>query len=374
MSGVAARVEALKAVAKSGTAAEHEELLPKLARYLDYFHLLTEVGKTLTSTLKREELIDNLMRSIAQLMEPQDWALLLLDRETQELYFDIVVGEAADKIKHMRLALGEGIAGWVATHRTPAVVADTSKDSRFSTRVDEVSSLVTQSVLAVPLVSRNELLGVLELIRTSDHPEPYTQADLEVLTPFADFVAIALENVSAFQRVEDLTLVDEWTGLYNARYLQQSVPDELTRSARYRYPLSLIFVDLDNFKAVNDTHGHATGSGLLRTVARFLRGETRETDRTARYGGDEFVVVAPHTDKTDAMMLGQRLAERLAAEVFTVGDVEGLKVTASIGVATFPDDGESPETLLEAADRAMYMSKALGRNRVSDADSLSSKK
>ncbi|MEO0814503.1 MAG: GGDEF domain-containing protein, partial [Myxococcota bacterium] len=122
------------------------------------------------------------------------------------------------------------------------------------------------------------------------------------------------------------------------------------------------------------THGHATGSGLLRTVARFLRGETRETDRTARYGGDEFVVVAPHTDKTDAMMLGQRLAERLAAEVFTVGDVEGLKVTASIGVATFPDDGESPETLLEAADRAMYMSKALGRNRVSDADSLSSKK
>lgn len=352
------------------TANEQEELLPKLARYLDYFHLLTEVGKTLTSTLKRDELIDNLMRSISQLMEPQDWSLLLLDPDTQELYFELVVGEAADKIKDIRLPLGEGIAGWVAANRKPAVVADTAKDPRFSRRVDEASDLVTQSVLAVPLVSRNELLGVLELIRTKSHPEPYTQSDLEVLIPFADFVAIALENVHAFKRVEDLTVLDEWTGLYNARYLQQSIPDELTRAARYQYSLSLIFIDLDNFKNVNDTHGHSVGSGLLRAVARFIRDETRETDRTARYGGDEFVVVAPHTNKRDALQLGQRLAERLSNQAFTVGDVSNLKVTASLGVATFPDEGDSAAELLEAADRAMYMSKALGRNRVSDAGRL----
>ncbi|MEO1171066.1 MAG: sensor domain-containing diguanylate cyclase, partial [Myxococcota bacterium] len=276
----------VKSSARASTAldnAANEELLPKLTRYLDYFHLLTEVGKTLTSTLKRDELIDNLLRSVSQLMEPQDWSLLLLDPETQELYFDVVVGAAADSIKDIRLPIGEGIAGWVAEQRKPAVVKDTQKDPRFSNRVDKASQLQTQSVLAVPLISRDQVLGVLELIRTAEDPEPYTEEDLEVLLPFADFVAIALENVNAFQRVEDMTLVDEWTGLHNARYLQQALPQEVQRAERYQHDLSLLFIDLDRFKAVNDTHGHSVGSALLRVVARFIESNTRDTDRTARY-------------------------------------------------------------------------------------------
>lgn len=368
--GVYAPFEAFQGVAIHRSNEPADELLPKLARYLDYFHLLTEVGKTLTATLNREELIDTLMRSVSQLMEPQDWSLLLLDPETQELYFDVVVGEAADKIKDIRLPIGEGIAGWVAENRKATVVAKTADDSRFSTRVDEASKLVTHSVLAVPLVCRNELLGVIELVRTDPEAEPYTQQDLEILSPFADFVAIALDNVRAFRRVEDLTLVDEWTGLFNARYLRQVLPDELTRAQRYRYGLSLLFVDLDNFKHVNDTHGHSVGSSLLRQVAQFIKEATRETDRTARYGGDEFVIIAPHTDKADAILLAERLGAKLSKSEFSIGRAEGLRVTASIGVASYPDNGGDTAALLEAADRAMYMSKAWGRNRVVDASRL----
>ncbi|MEM6532241.1 MAG: sensor domain-containing diguanylate cyclase [Myxococcota bacterium] len=355
--------------ASVGGAAD-EELLPKLTRYLDYFHLLTEVGKTLTSTLKREELIDNLLRSVSQLMEPQDWSLLLLDPESQELYFDVVVGAAADSIKHIRLPIGEGIAGWVAEQRKPAVVADTQKDPRFSRRVDEASQLQTQSVLAVPLISRDQVLGVLELIRTAEDPEPYTEEDLEVLLPFADFVAIALENVNAFQRVEDMTLVDEWTGLHNARFLQQALPQEVHRAERYQHALSVLFIDLDRFKLVNDTHGHSVGSALLRVIARFIESNTRDTDRTARYGGDEFVILAPHIDKDGAMLLGTRLVEQLQEATFKAGSVDKLSVSASIGVASFPDDAKSADELLDAADRAMYASKAAGRGRVTDAGSL----
>lgn len=347
-----------------------EELLPTLARYLDYFHLLTEVGKTLTSTLNREELIEALMRSVNQLMEPQDWSLLLLDIDTGELVFDVVVGPSAETIKNLRLPMGEGIAGWVAEHREPTLVAKPAEDPRFMSRLDEATHLVTRSVLAVPLICRDELLGVLQLVRTGEATEPYNDQDLEVIAPLADFVAIALDNARSFQRVEELTLVDDWTGLFNARYLRQVLPNELMRAQRYFHGLSLLFVDLDNFKRVNDTYGHPIGSELLREVAQFIRETTRETDRTARYGGDEFVVIAPHTTKTEALQLAERLGSHLARADFTAGRVSGLRVTASIGVASYPDNAKTSAELVDSADRAMYMSKARGRNHVFDASQL----
>lgn len=341
-----------------------DELLPRLARYLDYFHLLTEVGKTLTSSLHREELIERLLQSLGQLLKPQDWSLLLVDRETNELYFDFVVGDAAEQIKEIRLPMGEGIAGWVAKHRKAVVVPDVNRDPRFTRKVDEASLLKTKSIVCAPLISRNEVLGVIELIRTESDPIPYDDSDLEILAPFADFVAIALENVRAFQRVEDLTLVDEWTGLYNARYLRNALPAEVARAARYDHAMSVVFIDLDNFKAVNDTHGHRVGSALLRAVGQMIQGTIREPDRSARYGGDEFIVLAPHIGPEPALAMAQRLCRALAEHEYEIEGVSGLKVTASIGVATFPGDAGSWESLLEAADRAMYLSKARGRNQV----------
>jgi diguanylate cyclase (GGDEF)-like protein len=339
------------------------DTLPRMARYLDYFQALTEVGKALTSNLQHQEVLDAIMRALSQLMKPRNWSLMLLDPATNELYFEIVVGEAADKIKHLRVKVGEGIAGWVAEHKRSVVVKDVASDPRFAKRFDIEAGFNTQSIVCVPLVCRGQTLGVIELIKQIDDPEPYNDDDLHVLNPFADFAAIAIENARTFRRVEMLTMVDEWTQLYNARFLEGCLKDEVLRAKRYKHPLSLVFFDLDRFKTVNDTWGHSTGSALLATVGKILRESVRETDRPIRYGGDEFVIVMPETDQAGAMVIANRIREAIAASPPPKADT-GFQLTASFGVATYPHDGEDARTLLDAADRAMYVGKARGRNVV----------
>jgi diguanylate cyclase (GGDEF)-like protein len=334
-----------------------------MAKYLDYFQALTEVGKALTSNLQHQEVLGAIMRSLTQLMKPRNWSLMLLDAETDELYFEVVVGEAAEKIKHLRVKVGEGIAGWVAAHRRSVVVPKVADDPRFANRFDEHTKFQTHSIVCVPLICRDQVLGVIELIRDESDAEPFNDDDLYILNPFADFAAIAIDNARTFRRVEVLTVVDEWTQLYNARFLEQSLKDEVLRAKRYNHPLSLVFFDLDRFKTVNDTWGHSVGSALLATVGKILRETVRETDRAIRYGGDEFVIVMPETDQAGAVVIANRLREALSLAPPPQPGV-AFKLTASFGVATYPSDGDDARTLLDAADRAMYVGKAKGRNVV----------
>jgi diguanylate cyclase (GGDEF)-like protein len=347
-----------------------DELLPRMARHLDYFHTLTEMAKTLTSSLDVDQVSERLMRSVSQLLSPGNWSLLLVDKEKQELYFKFVVGEASDAIKNLRLPMGEGIAGWVASSREPTVVAKVADDPRFSNKMDDVSDFQTSSILCVPLVVRDEVLGVIELVKSATEEEPFSHVELEVLVPLAEFVAIAIDNAQNYARLQEITILDEWTGLYNARFLQNYLPDEVARAKRYKHEFSLIFFDLDNFKDINDTHGHSTGSSVLREVGTFLKGLTREPDRAIRYGGDEFVMALPHTGKEGAAGLAQRLCEALPKYTFESLADKNMTVTASFGVATFPENADDHKTLLEAADQAMYMAKARRKNNVVDASKI----
>ena len=339
------------------------DTLPRMARYLDYFQALTEVGKALTSNLRHDEVLQAIMRSLSQMMKPRNWSLMLLDPATDELYFEIAVGDAAEKIRHLRVKVGEGIAGWVAQHKRSVVVAKVADDPRFSSRFDAQSNFQTHSLVCVPMICRDKVFGVIELIKEESDPDPYSDDDLHVLNPFADFAAIAIDNARTFRRVEVLTVVDEWTQLYNARYLETALKDEVLRAKRYNHPLSLIFFDLDRFKTVNDTWGHSVGSALLATVGKILRETIRETDRAVRYGGDEFVIVMPETDQAGAVVIANRLREALAAAP-PPHPGTAFKLTASFGVATYPQDGEDSRDLIDAADRAMYVGKARGRNVV----------
>jgi diguanylate cyclase (GGDEF)-like protein len=195
----------------------------------------------------------------------------------------------------------------------------------------------------------------------------FTQEDLALLAPFADFAAIAINNARNFRRIEDLTLTDEWTTLYNARFLRRCIAEEVERANRYHHPVSLVFLDLDHFKLVNDNHGHSIGSTVLREVAEVLWTIVRNTDRPTRYGGDEFVIVMPETDKGGATAVGERIRETIASKSFATRDGIDVRITASLGLATYPDDAADATGLLDTADRAMYLGKARGRNTMVDA-------
>ncbi len=172
-----------------------------------------------------------------------------------------------------------------------------------------------------------------------------------------------LEEKLKFQAVHD-----QLTGLNNRRVLEQRLNDEVDRAIRYRHSLSVFMLDIDHFKRINDTHGHTVGDSVLRALAEKLESTTRKTDFLARYGGEEFVVVLPETTHDTALFLAQRLREEIAMQPVSVNDELHLPITASIGIASFPEHTQSPEELLGMADKAMYDAKHEGRNRVKTAN------
>jgi len=200
--------------------------------------------------------------------------------------------------------------------------------------------------------------------------QPLAPAEMEPARVVAEHAALALRNAERYRAARDRAFIDDVTEVYNARYLLEALDREIRRSERYGTELSILFIDLDRFKLVNDTHGHLVGSNTLRQLSRLLEGCVRQVDTVARYGGDEFTILLADT----GARLGRTIAERIRSSVerhgFEAGGGRTLRLTCSVGVSTYPAHGRTREALLDAADKAMYRAKSLGRNRLCSADEL----
>ena len=339
------------------------EEVAELKRQVERLSLFHEVGRTLASTLDLQKILQTIMEKISDFLQPDTWSLLMLDEATQELYFEIAIGAGANKLKDVRLKVGEGIAGWVAAKGEPVLVEDVRKDPRFITKVDELTQIETRSVVCVPIKGREKVLGVIELINCLGR-ESFRKEDIPILKNLADYAAIALENARYVQRITELTITDDCTALYNARHLHFVLDAEIYRSNRYNYEFSVIFIDLDHFKQVNDTHGHLVGSKLLWMIGDLIKGHLRLIDYAFRYGGDEFVVLLPQTSKENALMVVRRIRDLLNSTVFFTEEGLNIKVTASFGLASFPNDARTRKEILRMADEAMYLVKNTTRDNI----------
>ncbi len=327
--------------------------------------ILHEVAKALTSTVDLNEILDRIMKTIAELFQPANWSLLMVDEDTEELFFAIVVGDAGAKLKDVRLKQGEGIAGWVAKHQEPLITENAYKDPRFAKWVDKLTGFKTQAVVCLPLISKGTTLGVIELFGNAG--EKFSKNDLKLIEALADFTAIAIENAHYVKRIKDLAIIDDVTGLYNSRHLHTLLETEISRSLREKTPFSIIFLDLDHFKNVNDNFDHLVGSRLLREVGQMLNYSLRSIDWAIRYGGDEFILLLPQASSEEAMMIASRLRQSLNQSVFFKKENLNITITASFGVAAFPDDATDKEDLLRLADKAMYKVKRSGRDGIATA-------
>ena len=328
-------------------------------RELSIFH---DVAKALTSSLELDAILQTIMQKMAEFFRPDTWSLLMVDEQRNELYFAIAVGAASEALKNVRLKMGEGIPGWVAQHGQTLIVPDVLKDQRFAQNAEYAGQGETRSVVCLPLRSRHRVLGVIQLVNVTLHD--YSEREMFFLNALCDYAAIAIENARAVEQIQELTITDDCTGLYNARHLYKVLESEVYRSARYGYEFSVIFIDLDRFKQVNDTHGHLVGSKLLAEIGFAVKSQLRLIDYAFRYGGDEFVVLLPQTDKDQAYVVAKRIQDTLRSSVFCKAEGLNLNVRASMGMATYPHDATSPRDIIERADEMMYHIKNSTRDSI----------
>jgi diguanylate cyclase (GGDEF)-like protein len=321
-----------------------------------------DVARTLMACQELREVVQAVAQTVTGVLGPRNWSLLLWNEQSLRLEFAIAVGVGAERLPGAGVRADECIAGQAfvqqsVLHRNDVKVKD---DADLSLRLGGPSDQ-GYTVFAVPL-SRRQRLGVVEFL--SDDEGGFTPDDLDAIVRLAELIGIAIENAQNFERVERLTITDEVTGLYNTRHFRTLLDHEVSRCRRFQHNLSLIFLDLDHFKLVNDKHGHLAGTSLLREMGPLLMHCIRGVDCGFRYGGDEFGLLLVETDTEGALRVAQRVLETVRTHRFLTDRGLSVHQTVSVGVATFPVHASSSEGLIHAADLAMYSVKQRSRNDV----------
>ncbi|HSO94066.1 MAG TPA: diguanylate cyclase [Candidatus Dormibacteraeota bacterium] len=311
--------------------------------------IIYRIAQETSSVLELDVLLQRIVDIIREVMGYYMVAVMLPADGHAGLRVGAQSGYAVD-ITGRTLEPGEGVTGWVFEHGTPLVVPDVSGDSRYVGLDTKV-----RSELAFPLISRGRLIGVLNA--ESEHPDAFTAADLGLMAAVGSQLAACVEVAQLHHTLKREATHDPLTRLSNRRLFLDRIAKEIARANAAQEAFSVVFLDVDDLKVVNDTYGHLAGDALLREVANALTDAVRGEDVVARYGGDEFVVLLPGTPRAAATVVAQRITEGIARHRFLAGRQLLQIPGVSLGVATFPEDGGTADDLLAVADITLYEQK-----------------
>jgi diguanylate cyclase (GGDEF)-like protein len=328
----------------------------QLESRLHELEILNTTARRLSSSLELQELVEAVARETCEAI-PEAEAVVLVHRRTGETGF-VLDGfdRTTDRFFRQRMGEGEGAAGWVISRGLARRIDDLAHADVAVTSTEGI-----RSWLGVPLFIHGSCEGVIAVQSTrraafrSDHQR--------LLESLALQIAAALHNA----RLYELAMVDGLTGLFVRRYFDARIEEEIERSRRYGTPFSVVMMDVDDFKMLNDDHGHLIGDRVLRTIANTVRAQLRGVDTPVRYGGEELALILPRTEMVSAYSVGERIRAAIAEQRVTTDSEppKVLAVTASFGIASYPESGaESGEDLVRQADRALYRAKKTGKNRV----------
>ena len=326
---------------------------------------LHDIAQTLGTRLSVDDTMALLTAKLSRLIPGSCWVLFLHDRVDDQLRCRFATGLSPEMTSRLAIPFGEGASGWAARQRTPILNADASRD--FLAAGIPPLGPPFESALAYPLVDGDDLIGTLTVYHAER--EAFRDEHRQVLEHISAQVASVLRNAVAYERMRDVSFTDPLTELPNSRALADYLRRRVVDTPGAPVPSALIMIDLDDFKAVNDGHGHQKGDAALYAVASAIRNHVRGSDFCARYGGDEFVAVLSGCDRAEAEQRARDLQS--AVGQIEVDSPHGrLHLGISVGVSVFPDDGATIDALITAADRRMYLDKS-ARRMMSDHGFLS---
>ena len=321
---------------------------------------LYNIAVTVSQTLNLIEMLENVLAKVLELMEIEAGGIFLVNTQTDELFLKTYQGFSEGFVQDAkRMKVGKGFAGRVALTGKPLIVGNMSDDARFDPIVLKREGF--QSLSAIPIMAKEKIMGVLCVC--SYGPRNYLEREIKVLGTIANQIGVAVDNSQLYERTVAIAFTDSLTGLYNRRYLMEQIEREFARALRNETAFSVIMLDLDGLKTVNDRFGHHEGDAILKELGRIIKADTRASDVAGRLGGDEFMVLAPETDSGEACDISERI--RAQVEQYRI-EIDGEEVRASIsaGVASYPAHASDINELLQKADEAMYNAKRAGKNRI----------
>jgi diguanylate cyclase (GGDEF)-like protein len=323
-----------------------------------FARFLVEAARTLQAEHDPERILQVAADRLAQVLPIDRLALFEADWERHRFRARVLAGEGTEGLQDNDVSLSEGITGWSFARGQPYRCADT--DSHPAASTIPGTQREPESMLAIPLIAGDQRLGMLDVWRNG--LDAFSEEDLERCALLGFITAAAWSNAQMYGELERRALTDALTGLFNIRWWRDMGPRVMAQSLRTGAGVGVLLMDLDHFKLINDSAGHAAGDSVLRAVARAIRRVVRDSDYAVRYGGEEFLIVLTNSNVDGAMRVAQALQSAVAELRAPTSEMK--RVTASIGVAVFPDHGQEMDDVVAAADLAMYQAKRDGRDRI----------
>ena len=346
-----------------GTLADISEMKRAEAQILEYtkqLEALFNIGVAASRTLDIGELLDSVLDKVLNVMEFKAGGIFLFDPKTNELALRAYRGVSKRFVKKVeQMVLNEGFSARVAISGKPLLIPDVESDSRL--RRMEIRSEGIHSFAAVPIMAKEQILGIMAVGGHSARQFPPSATYL--LSTIASQIGMAIDNARLYERALQLAFTDSLTGLYNRRYLLDQLDREFARANRNQSSLSLVMMDVDGLKAINDTFGHNEGDAVLKELGSILKINTRASDIAARWGGDEFVLLTSDTDSKGARRIGERIRSQVERRRPMISGKE-TSISISVGIASYPENASGVTELLKRSDEAMYNAKGLGKNQV----------
>ncbi|MCK4798976.1 MAG: diguanylate cyclase [Spirochaetes bacterium] len=347
-----------KCLEKQNILSKNNELIKELSYEKEELQIILQIGSKMSSMLNLEKLSDFIIDKACDLTNAEKGSLMLI--ENDKLVIKGAKGLSKKIIKDVKIGLGQAISGWVfAKYGKPLLVKDIENDIRIQGMDRSKGNYRTKSFLSLPLKVKGKSLGVVNITDKIDNNNIFNKDDLKHLSIIINQSAVAIENARLCEELSSQATTDDKTNVYNYRYFKMHLFKELARAERYSFPLSLIMIDIDNFKEYNDVLGHIMGDNTLKDFGQIFKKNTRSLDIVCRYGGDEFCIILPHADAYAAYNVAEKI--RKSTEKWNFSKKTKVDLAISIGISVHKKGGTQDE-LIKQADIALYRSKEHGRN------------